>query len=235
MTSNHANSLSAGKNSVDAAVVLPLNVLSSLIAMAGFHIADIESGLEDGTYARGENLDLQQKTSMLEHAQEVYRAAMLVPAPVGSGEVSTDWLNPTQREVLNTYARGEFAYLAGSASEEAFNNSIDQCGDGLLKFLIVELSTGQDCVSGEEAVRRLESAQREVASAADSVADAPDWYRWTEQTAGNWTIQRRGVLYTVMPVGDGLWQAWGFKLGGLRIATPQSLRDAKAACESHRW
>lgn len=43
-----------------------VEVLESVVAMSGAHIEDIETGLEDGTYERSENLDLPKKKLALQ-------------------------------------------------------------------------------------------------------------------------------------------------------------------------
>jgi hypothetical protein len=57
-----------------------------------------------------------------------------------------------QQQVLRTYELGEFAHLAPA--------DVDTCGDGLLKFLLSEISQKEGCVDLPEAVRRLDASIR---------------------------------------------------------------------------
>ncbi|QIN67850.1 hypothetical protein SBC1_78970 (plasmid) [Caballeronia sp. SBC1] len=52
---------------------VPVDVLGSLLAMANSHVAEIESGLEDGTYEVSENLDLTKMQEAIKVAEELYR------------------------------------------------------------------------------------------------------------------------------------------------------------------
>lgn len=81
--------------------------------------------------------------------------------------------------VINSYQEGEFSYMAepeacelnGSSPEQVRQALMDECGDGLLRFLLVELSKSEDCNSLDEAVRRIDKAcdqLREVAQAIEA-------------------------------------------------------------------
>ncbi len=59
-----------------------------------------------------------------------------------------------QKTVLGSYANGEFAKIKST--------EVETCGDSLLKFLLIELSEAEDCDSAEEAIRRIDSAIREL-------------------------------------------------------------------------
>jgi hypothetical protein len=69
-------------------------------------------------------------------------------------------LNDWQKGVVRIYGGGDYAHFAdeGAISYE----QLDQCGDTLFEFLMIELSDAEDCDSLEEAVRRLESARRQL-------------------------------------------------------------------------
>ncbi|MBA9859205.1 hypothetical protein DEE69_25170 [Ralstonia insidiosa] len=90
-------------------------------------------------------------------------------------DVTQAWLNPAQRAILEKYARGQFAYLDGCNSEEEFRNSIARSGDGILKFLMTEISNAEDCTSGEQAGARIEIAIAQLQSVLDVVQDIPEW------------------------------------------------------------
>jgi hypothetical protein len=59
-----------------------------------------------------------------------------------------------QTLVLNTYVNGEFAHIIPGQEED--------CGDTLLKFLLVEVSRKEDCEVAQTAVDRLTIAIREL-------------------------------------------------------------------------
>lgn len=85
------------------------------------------------------------------------------------------WLNPAQLAILEKYARGQFAYLDGCNSEEEFRSSIARCGDGMLKFLMTEISSAEDCASGEQAGARIEIAIAQLQSVLGVVQEIPEW------------------------------------------------------------
>ena len=65
-------------------------------------------------------------------------------------------LNAAQKKMLEVYASGDFAHLIEDDAKgaDALELSRD-LGDGLLTFLLVELSKDEDCDSDEEAISRL--------------------------------------------------------------------------------
>lgn len=65
-------------------------------------------------------------------------------------------LNDIQKTVLRQYCNGEFADI--STYEE-----LENCGDGLLRFLMVELSSEEDCTDLFTAAARIEAAQNQLA------------------------------------------------------------------------
>ena len=62
--------------------------------------------------------------------------------------------NQYQRLVIEVYDDGEFAELRP--------DEVSGCGDSLLKFLLSELSTREDCDSFETARDRLDTAERQL-------------------------------------------------------------------------
>ena len=48
-------------------------------------------------------------------------------------------------------------------------DDVENCGDGLLKFLLVELSTAEDCHSPEEAILRLGTAIHELQTLSEAI------------------------------------------------------------------
>jgi len=61
---------------------------------------------------------------------------------------------------LSLYSDGDFAHL--QMANEISSEDLDELGDGLLRFILVETSSGEDCEDGEEAIRRLEKAALEL-------------------------------------------------------------------------
>jgi len=68
------------------------------------------------------------------------------------------FLNASQIAVLEAYADGHFAHFVEIDSEDAFNQQLASCGDGLIRFLLVELSTKEDCDSLATAYQRIQTA-----------------------------------------------------------------------------
>ena len=60
-----------------------------------------------------------------------------------------------QQQVIEVYADGEYVCLTPAG--------VSTCGDTLLKFLLSELSTQEDCKGVQDAVDRRDTAMRELA------------------------------------------------------------------------
>ena len=69
-------------------------------------------------------------------------------------------LNDWQRTITRIYGGGDYAYFADEGAISC--EQLDQCGDTLFEFLMIELSDTEDCDTQEEAIRRLESARRQL-------------------------------------------------------------------------
>jgi len=69
-------------------------------------------------------------------------------------------LNDWQKAVARTYSDGDYADFAETG--EIGDSELDQCGDTLFEFLMLEPSDAEDCDSLEEALRRVESAWRRL-------------------------------------------------------------------------
>lgn len=67
-------------------------------------------------------------------------------------------LNDMHRAVLRDYADGDFAYLA----EQEFITEVDQLGDTLLTFILIELSVEEDCESLEDGISRMTRARDDL-------------------------------------------------------------------------
>lgn len=66
-------------------------------------------------------------------------------------------LNEFQKQTLENYANGDFSHITTQ-------QELDECGDSLFRFLMVELSTSEDCTDVETACQRVETAIRELNS-----------------------------------------------------------------------
>lgn len=79
--------------------------------------------------------------------------------------------NEWQRAVARNYGDGDYAQFAvGGAISDA---DLNQCGDTLFVFLMLELSDAEDCDSTEEAIRRIESARRQLDAAIGALEILP--------------------------------------------------------------
>ncbi len=78
-------------------------------------------------------------------------------------------MNAWQKAVANNYCHGDFAHFRRDPNWRA---NLDGCGDSLFRFLMIELSTQEDCDSAEEAINRLENAREDIDSAIRNVIAA---------------------------------------------------------------
>lgn len=83
--------------------------------------------------------------------------------------VKPDVLNDAQKAVLAQYACGDFAYMCEIDTREDLESEIENCGDGLLRFLMVELSSSEDCKTLQDAQQRIEAAIRDLQSVSDAI------------------------------------------------------------------
>lgn len=60
-------------------------------------------------------------------------------------------LNDVQRKVIEVYGKGDFSHVT-------MQQELDECGDGLFRFLMVELSSSEDCTDVETACQRVANA-----------------------------------------------------------------------------
>lgn len=87
------------------------------------------------------------------------------PAPMNATakttRKSTKSINPMQRIVCATYGDGDFAHYPELKDWRA---ELDACGNCLFKYLMIELSTDEDCDDDDEAIRRLRNAADDIAN-----------------------------------------------------------------------
>lgn len=100
-------------------------------------------------------------------------------------------LTPWQRTALMTYDLGEFAYLAEATDGRAFRDSLRDCGDGLLRFIVSELSQREDCENYQDAIRRVTSARNQLNDLIEQLQKAakmPDAHSPSPRYSLSWHI-----------------------------------------------
>ncbi len=68
-------------------------------------------------------------------------------------------MNRFQVQATAAYADGAYAPLANS---ETWRKDVDELGDGLFRYLVLELSTKEDCESWTEAIIRTETCHPRI-------------------------------------------------------------------------
>lgn len=68
-------------------------------------------------------------------------------------------LNAYQKAALRTYANGDYAYLIDKLDLDIYKDAL---GDTLLKFILIELSTGEGCEDVDDAMNRMEQARDDL-------------------------------------------------------------------------
>lgn len=72
-------------------------------------------------------------------------------------------LNAYQQAAAKVYGGGDFAHFADITSTQALDGiELRECGDTLFKFVMIELSTGEDCDSLDTAKQRIATAISEL-------------------------------------------------------------------------
>ena len=80
------------------------------------------------------------------------------------------WINDSQAQALASYCGGEFRHMLDERTAAAFDSSVENCGDGLLKFILRELSETEGVDGLEEGLRRISSAVDQLRVVADGMA-----------------------------------------------------------------
>lgn len=91
-------------------------------------------------------------------------------------------LNPAQIACIKAYENGEFSDCLNLESEKEFKEAIESCGDTLFKFLILELSTEEDCTGTETAIRRILRVQESIDLVQNSILDI-NYESWGQKNA----------------------------------------------------
>lgn len=76
--------------------------------------------------------------------------------------------NDYQRAVSAAYEGGKLTHLREVGHTQA---DVDACGDGLPRFLLTELSGGEDCESLATAYQRVSAALRQLEQVRDILVD----------------------------------------------------------------
>lgn len=76
--------------------------------------------------------------------------------------------NETQQRILKEYHGGEFAYLC---EPDATKEELENCGDGLLVFVVREISGSEFCESISEAYERINRAADDLYDILEIIAD----------------------------------------------------------------
>lgn len=69
-------------------------------------------------------------------------------------------INAYHRAILDTYADGDFAYLANLDAVD--KDELVALGDPLLTFMLIELSEEEACENLEQGIDRLDTARNEL-------------------------------------------------------------------------
>jgi hypothetical protein len=88
------------------------------------------------------------------------------------------FINKAQATCLEKYAQGDFAHLLEIESQSEFKDAIENCGDGLLRFLIVELSTSEDCDGTATAFNRVSTAIADLEKIKEALDELPEDESW---------------------------------------------------------
>lgn len=72
--------------------------------------------------------------------------------------IEKPFVNEAQAKCLERYESGDFSYILDAKDEAQWKKEIDDCGDGLLKFLLIELDSQEDCCDMSDAISRVGTA-----------------------------------------------------------------------------
>ena len=92
--------------------------------------------------------------------------------------------NKAQALCLETYANGDFAHLLEIDSQASFDAALLDCGDGLLRFLVVELATSEDCDSTDTAINQIATAISDLTVVKDMLEARPQEESWPTPPRG---------------------------------------------------
>lgn len=76
------------------------------------------------------------------------------------------FMNQWQKAVCDTYGGGDYRHLKRSPR---WQDQLEDLGDTLFSFLMIELSDTEDCEDAQTALQRLEAARDDIDQAIDQV------------------------------------------------------------------
>lgn len=103
----------------------------------------------------------------------------------------TSTMNACQCAVARAYGTGEFAHYA---TDPEWRSTIEQCGDGLFRFLMIELSDTEDCHTVADAVQRLRAAATDLATASAAIAALTRRFSYLQDPGHGWLLVTRQDL-----------------------------------------
>lgn len=74
-------------------------------------------------------------------------------------------INAQQAKAARAYQGGEFAYIIERPN---WHGELAAIGDSLFTFLMMELSSDEDCTGDADALRRIKAAMQDLASVHDA-------------------------------------------------------------------
>lgn len=87
-------------------------------------------------------------------------------------------LNTQQKIAVRAYGRAggspDFAHFADIEDNTQLATELLNCGDTLLKFIIIELSESEGCTSIDEAIGRMNTSAIDIQSVLDALIDSDE-------------------------------------------------------------
>lgn len=80
--------------------------------------------------------------------------------------------NAAQEVLLKSYSTGDFEHILNFSSWNEVEVELSQCGDSLLRFLLVELSNSEDCTTVELGVERITSVIEDLEALSRNLLDS---------------------------------------------------------------
>ena len=78
-------------------------------------------------------------------------------------------LSEPQKIALATYSDGEFAHMLDSTDEAELATDLERCGDGLLRFLMIELASSEGAHTLSDGQRRVQAAICDLVEVQDAI------------------------------------------------------------------
>jgi len=110
----------------------------------------------DVTNEQGETVRID-----LQEAWENKRINLVAEIALDRMASSVHGWSPLQQLILARYENGEFIHITPE--------TLDDCGDGVLRFLMVECSPDEDCLSYKDAEQRITTAIKQLCDISDNL------------------------------------------------------------------